>query len=408
MAREDIFVGVEIGTSKVCVVVAEQRGDGTIKLLGVGQTPSRGVRKGEIIDFDTAHKCVNDALAEAEERSDVEIRTVYVAVTGSHITSFNNRGVVQLAPEGQEITDEHVEEVKLSAKEVSLPAHNVFLHTLIQNFYVDGQDGVLNPLGMLGRRLEADYHIILGVRTRIQNTVRCIKEFGLEVRDVVVNSLASAQVVLTQNDKSLGALVIDIGGGTTDFLAYVDGSIKVSGVLAVGGDHITNDISMGLRLPIAKAEMLKVEEGSANLSTALPGDTITLKDDGNFAGRDIERSTLNTIIHLRLREAFTLVKKEVDAHGLMNFLGAGVFLTGGTALMDGAATLAEEVFGVPVTVAKAKTTSSGMLSPFENPQLSTCIGLIKYAQIVSQDASAGGALGTLARKLKGWLGLAKS
>ncbi len=407
MPREDIIVGVEVGTSKVSVVVAELRGDGSIKLLGVGQAPSRGVRKGEIIDYDTASRCVNDALADAEDKSDVAIRSVYVAVTGSHITSFNNRGIVRLPANGSEITEAHIDEAKLMAKEVSVPPHNIFLHTLIQNYYVDGQGGVLNPMGMIGRQLEADYHIVLGVRTRIQNTIRIVQNFGLEVRDIVINALASAQAVLAQNEKSLGALVIDMGGGTTDYLAYIDGVVKVSGVLAVGGDHITNDISMGLRLPIARAEALKVEEGSATLDNVLPGETISLKDDGNFAGRDVERGTLNTIVHLRLREALELVRRDLEDKRLLDYLGAGVFLTGGCALIDGAAGLAEDVFGLPVHIAQAKT-AAGPSSPFENPQLSTPIGLVKYAQIVTQDAEGPGALGGLARRLRSFFGLGRA
>ena len=247
MASSDLLVGLEIGTSKICVVVGESRPDGTIKILGVGQAPSRGVRKGEIVDFETAMKCVHEAVVDAEQKSDVMIRSVYVGVSGSHIQSFNNRGSVTLAEDRDEIDEQDIEDVKVSAREVSIPAQNAFLHSIIQHYHVDGQDGVLNPVGMLGQRLEADFHIVHGVRTRIQNTIRCVKELPLEVEDVVCNALASAQVVLTQHQKNLGALVIDIGGGTTDYILYVDGAVRQSGCLAVGGDHITNDISMGLR-----------------------------------------------------------------------------------------------------------------------------------------------------------------
>ena len=201
-----------------------------------------------------------------------------------------------LPEDRDEIDDQDVEDVKINAREVSIPAQNAFLHSIIQHYHVDGQDGVLNPVGMLGQKLEADFHIIHGVRTRIQNTIRCVKELPLEVEDVVFSALASAQVVLTQHQKNLGALVIDIGGGTTDYILYVDGAVKQSGVLAVGGDHITNDISMGLRIPMARAEKLKIEEGSCVLGNCLPGETILLKDDSGFAGKEIERETLNTII----------------------------------------------------------------------------------------------------------------
>ncbi|MDQ6655177.1 MAG: cell division protein FtsA, partial [Verrucomicrobiota bacterium] len=199
MASSDVMVGLEIGTSKVCVVVGEGRTDGTIKILGVGQAPSRGVRKGEIVDFETAMKCVHEAVVDAETKSDVMIKTVYVAVAGSHIQSFNNRGTVVLPEDRDEIDEQDVDDVKISAREVSIPSQNAFLHSIIQHYHVDGQSGVLNPIGMLGEKLEADFHIIHGVRTRIQNTIRCVKELPLEVEDVVFSALASAQVVLTPN-----------------------------------------------------------------------------------------------------------------------------------------------------------------------------------------------------------------
>ncbi len=310
MGNSDLMVGLEIGTSKICVVVGEGRPDGTIKILGVGQSPSRGVRKGEIVDFETAMKCVHEAVVDAEQKSDVMIRSVYVAVAGAHIQSFNNRGGITLPEDRDEIDEQDVEDVKINAREVSIPGQNAFLHSIIQHYHVDGQDGVLNPIGMLGHKLEADFHIIHGVRTRIQNTIRCVKELPLEVEDVVFSALASAQVVLTQHQKNLGALVIDIGGGTTDYILYVDGAVKQSGAFGVGGDHITNDISMGLRIPMARAEKLKIVSG---------------------------------IDHL-----------------------------------------AQEIFEMPAHAAHAQT-MSGLTSAFENPQFSTAIGLIKYAQAVQAD-----------------------
>ena len=274
--------------------------------------------------------------------------------------------------------------MKINAREVSIPSQNAFLHSIIQHYHVDGQDGVLNPVGMLGQKLEADFHIIHGVRTRIQNTIRCVKELPLEVEDVVFSALASAQVVLTPHQKSLGALVIDIGGGTTDYILYVDGAVKQSGVLGVGGDHITNDISMGLRIPMTRAEKLKIEEGSVTLGNCLPGETVLLRDDSGFAGKEIERETLNTIIHLRLRETFELLKRKLDEEPFINLIGEGIFITGGCSHLQGIEHLAEEVFELPARVAHAQT-MSGLTSAFENPQFSAAIGLIKYAQAVQID-----------------------
>src|SRR6476660_3023108 len=384
MRNNSLMVGLEIGTSKICVVVGESRPDGTLKILGVGQAPSRGVRKGEIVDFETAMKCVHEAVVDAEQKSDVMIRSVYVAVAGSHIQSFNNRGCVMLPEDRDEIDEQDIEDVKISAREVSIPAQNAFLHSIIQHYHVDGQEGVLNPIGMLGQRLEADFHIIHGVRTRIHNTIRCVKELPLEVEDVVFTALASAQVVLTQHQKNLGALVIDIGGGTSDYILYVDGAVKQSGVLAVGGDHITNDISMGLRIPMTRDEKLQIEEGSVTLGNSLPGETILLKDDSGFAGKEVERETLNTIIHLRLRETFELMKRRLEDEPFLDYLGAGIFITGGCSQLNGIDNLAEDVFGIPARAAHART-MSGLTSAFENPQFSAAIGLIKYAQAVQGD-----------------------
>ncbi len=379
MSKENIVVGLEIGTSKVCAVVGETKRDGTIRILGVGQAPSRGVRKGEIVDFETASKCVREALVDAEEKSDVMIGSVYLAITGGHIECFNNRGAVNLPEDRDEICEEDFEDVQSSSREVSVPAPNMFIHSILQHYYVDGQDGVLNPIGMLGRKLEADFHIIHGVATRIKNSVRCVKEVGPEVLDIVFAPLATAQVVLDQNQKTLGALVVDMGGGTTDFVVYVDGAVKQSGSLPIGGDHITNDISLGLRIPMAKSEKLKVEEGSVIIGKALPGETVKLKDETGFAGKEIEREMLNTIIHCRVRETFELLKKKLDADSFLHFLGAGMMLTGGCSQLKGIQQLAEEVFGMPVHVTHAQTVS-GLTSAFENPQFSTAIGLIKYAE----------------------------
>src|SRR5438132_9784251 len=384
MASNDLMVGLEIGTSKLVVVVGETRLDGTTKILGVGQAPSRGVRKGEIVDFESAMKCVVEALSDAETKSDVMIKGVYVGVTGAHIQSFNNRGCVMLPDDNDEIDEQDIEDVKINAREVSIPAQNAFLHSIIQHYHVDGQDGVLAPIGMLGHKLEADFHIIHGVRTRIQNTIRCVKELSLEVEDVVFSALASAQVVLTQHQKNLGALVIDIGGGTTDYILYVDGAVKQSGAFGVGGDHITNDISMGLRIPMARAEKLKIEEGGCVLGNCFPGETILLKDDSGFAGKEVERENLNTIIHLRLREPFELLKRQLEDESFINYAGAGIFITGGCSLLSGIDYLAQEVFEMPAHAAHAQT-MSGLTSAFENPQFSTAIGLIKYAQAVQAD-----------------------
>ena len=383
MSKERIHVGLEIGTTKVCAVVAECGRDGEIRLLGVGESPSRGVRKGEIVDFQNASKCVHDALADAEERSDQEINSVWLAVTGSHLHSFNNRSSISM-PEDSEITEKEIGDVEFKAKEISMPKENVILHSIIQRYYVDGQEGVIDPLGMLGAKLEADYHIIHGVMTRIQNTIRCVKEFDIEVDDVVVNSVASAQVVLSDAQKQAGAVVIDIGGGVTDYIVYHDGAVRHSGVIAIGGDHITNDLCIGLRIPITRAEKLKIEEGSAFPGGHAHGEKITLKNDTGFSGKEIDRDMLNMIINARVAELFTILKKRIHEVVPEHLLGAGILLTGGCSMLRGVREVAETIFEAPVSLVHAHSVS-GPTSAFENPQLSTCIGLVKYAQAVNAD-----------------------
>lgn len=400
MARSDIFVGVEVGTSKVCAVVGEAGREGSLRILGVGLAPSRGVRKGEIVDLAIATECVHDAIADAETNSDAEIGSVSVAVSGSHIRSFNSRGAITIPEDRFEIDEDDVQEVAVKAREVNIPTENFFLHSLIQHYYVDGQEGVLNPLGMVGRKLEADFHIIHGVKTRLQNSLRSIREAGVQIDEVVANSLASAQAVLDQHQKDLGAVVIDIGGGVTDYIVYENGAVRHSGVLAVGGDHISNDISLGLRIPLTRAEKLKIEEGSAQLGAATPGEMITLKNDAGFSGKEVEREMLNTIIHARIRENFELIRKQIEQEIPLHLLGAGIMLTGGCSLLRGIKEVAESVFDLPVNLAR-EAGVSGPKSVLNNPQYSTAIGLIKFTQALRAEEDEPTLFGSVIAKIGG-------
>jgi cell division protein FtsA len=407
MAKSNIYVGLEIGTSKICVVVGEVKGDGAIKILGVGQAPSRGVRKGEIVDFETAQTCLHDALLRAEDRSDVMINNIYLAISGSHIESLNNRGYITIPDDQNEITSDDIEEVKEIARDVPIPQQNVFLHSIIRHYYVDGQEKVLNPVGMLGKKMEADYHIVHGIRTRIQNTIRCVREIPLEVEHVVFSGIASAQVVLKKDDKKRGAIVLDIGGGTADYVVYTDGAIALSGCIAIGGDHITNDISIVMKIPLSKSERLKVEEGTAILDETHAGQIIKLEDDPHFAGREIDRYVLNQVIHYRVREIFEKLKVILDKSGELNRVGAGLFLTGGCSKLSGMHELAEEFFEMPVHRSSV-TTMSGTTSAFENPQYSTPMGLVRYAQILESEQPKKGALAKFGKKLGGLFGSSSS
>lgn len=395
MASTNIYVGLEIGTSKVCLVVGEARSDGAIKILGVGQHPAAGVRKGEIVDPETVLTCLHDALSRAEERSDVEIAEVFLAVTGSHIQSLNNRGTIRVADDRMEISGEDLEEVKKIARDVPIPKENGYIHSIIQHYYVDGQEKILNPLGMLGQKLEADYHIIHGVKTRIQNAIKCVRDAPLEVEDIVFSPVAAAQVVLNREAKNEGALLIDVGGGTADYIAFADGAVVASGCVPIGGDHITNDIALVLKIPLARAEKLKVAHGSASLKGWDPK-TIAIEGE---SGKTVEQELLNQIINARATEMLELVAEPLRRQGALERLGKGVFLTGGCSLLKGLPELAEEIIGVPVH-RSSSASMSGPSALFENPQYATPVGLIRYAQLLDEQRPRRGPLGRLGEKFE--------
>ena len=387
MAKSKIYAGLEIGTSTICVVVGEVLGNGSIKILGVGQAPSRGVRKGEIVDFETAQTCLNDALVEAEEKSDVEISNVYLAVSGSHIESLCNKGSIRI-PEVDgvnEITEEDLDEVREIARDIKLPPENVFLHSIIRDYYVDGQEKVQNPVGRQGQVVEADYHIIHGIKTRLQNTIRCVREIPINVEEVVFSPIAAAQVMLKRDDKDRGALLIDIGGGVTDYVMYSGGSVAQSGCIGVGGDHITNDISVVMKIPLTRSERLKIDHGSA-LPQSDEDSSIVLDDDPLKSGLEIDKELLNQIINARATEIFEQLKDRITKHDNLDTLGAGVFLTGGASKLKDIDKLAEDILGLPVSLARISS-MSGASAPFENPQLATAMGLIRYAQMIESDKS---------------------
>ncbi len=376
LPKERIIVGLEVGTSKVCAVVGEVLDDGNIMVIGVGQANSEGVRKGEIINIDAAVECIHAAVSDAEESAGVEIHNVYASVSGGHIRSFNNRGTVAVTTDEREISEEEVRNVLLNAKAVNIPMDHVVIHAIRQHFFVDGHDGIQNPVGMIGAKLEADVHVIYGVRTRLQNTIKCIKHVPLDVANIAVSGFASALAVLTSEHQQLGAVVIDMGGGTTDYIVYSEGTIQHSGVLAVGGDHITNDVAIGLRIPMNRAETLKVEHGSVTVPAE--DEVITLKREVGLPDRQVSRQQLCRIMNLRAEETLTLVKKELEKHKLFDYLGAGVFITGGCARLDGMEPLAAQVFGLPVHIGHSLTVG-GPTSAIESPEYSTAIGLVRYA-----------------------------
>jgi len=385
MAKSTIHVGLEIGTSKTCMVVGEVKADGSVKILGVGETKSVGVRKGEISDFHQVRTCVREALLEAEDVCDVEITSIILSVTGSHIKGENNRGMYRL-PDGEgEVEEAHIQEADEIAQDIAMPSDNVYLLNVIRHYWLDGQQHITKPLGLLGKTLESDYHIIHGAKLRIQNSLKCVREIPLDVDAAVFAPIASAQIALNRESKDEGALVVDIGGGTTDYVLYLNGAIEASGCIAVGGDHITNDIHLVTHIPLSKAEQVKKTEGDASGDPAKSVGVVILEDEKGFPDIELKRQLLNDIIRGRLLETLELVKENLPDGALKN-VGTGVFLTGGTSLMRGMGELANEVFELPV-YRPEQPEVSGVQAYFRDPQYSTAVGLIRYAQIIEEEKS---------------------
>jgi cell division protein FtsA len=376
----NIIVGLEIGTSKICAVVGEQNAEGALNIVGVGQSPARGVRKGEIIDAVLAEESVRNAVVEAEQMADVEIRSVYLGVTGGHIRGFNNRGVHPVVSADREISDDDVQDVIKNAKAINLPAENSILHAVRQHFLVDGHSGITNPVGMLGARLEVDMHVVHGNTNRLQNSVRLVKGLQLEVEEIVFNGLAASLALLSNEQKELGALVIDIGGGTTDYVVYVDGVIKHTGAVALGGDHVSNDLGHGLRVPLSRAEKLKLEHGSALVDAAVKGQTITIFNELGLPLNTVNVEHLRQIMSLRLEEIFQIVAQDLEQSGMTDYLRAGVFLCGGCARVPQIAKLAEPILQMPVSLGQTNSIS-GLKSALDQPEFVTAIGLAKFGSL---------------------------
>lgn len=373
----NIICGLEVGTSKVCAVVGDVNAEAALNIVGVGQCKSRGVRKGEIVDAGMVEEDIRQAVAEAEQMADVEIRSVFLGVTGGHIRGFNNRGVHPVVSSDREISRDDVNDVVKNAKAINLPAENTVLHAIRQHFYVDGHEGVKDPEGLLGARLELDMHVIHGNLNRMQNAVRAVKGIQLDVEEVVFNGLASSLSVLTGEQKELGALVIDIGGGTTDYVVYSDGVIKHSGVLAVGGDHVTNDLAFGLKVPQSRAEQLKLEHGGASVAESLKGQNLDIKSELGLPLNTVNLEHLRRIMKLRIEETFQLIAEDVGEAGLLDYLRAGVFICGGGARIRDVSQLASEVFQMPVCLGRTNSIS-GLKSTLDQPEFAAAIGLVKF------------------------------
>jgi cell division protein FtsA len=375
MARhDDIVVGLDIGTTKVCAIVGAAT-EGGLDVMGIGSHPSKGLRKGVVVNIDVTVSSIKKAVEEAEAMAGVEISTVYAGIAGSHIRSFTSNGVV--AVRDGEVDRADVQRVVEAARTVAIPSDSIVLHTLPQEFIVDSQDGIREPVGMSGVRLEAKVHIVTGGTTSMQNITKCCERVGLHVADVVLQPLASSEAVLSDDEREIGVALVDIGGGTTDIVLFVDGSIVHTSVLTIGGQSVTMDVSQGLRTPIAEAEAIKQKHGCAMTSLIEEAETIEVPMVGGRAPRSIPRRVLGEIIEPRMEEIFGLVGKVLDESGHKESLAAGVVLTGGGVTMKGAQELAEEVLGMPVRRG-VPSGIGGLADVVRSPMYATAVGLLKF------------------------------
>jgi cell division protein FtsA len=372
--REELIVGLDIGTTKIAAVVGEVTEDG-VDIVGIGTAPSRGLRKGVVTNIDATVTSIRHAIEEAEHMAGCEITSVYAGIAGGHIKGLNSHGIV--AVKDKEVREADVNRVIEAAKAVAIPADREIIHVLPQEYVIDGQDGIKEPLGMSGVRLEAKVHIVTASLTSTQNVIKCCNRCTLQVADIVLEPLASGEAVLEKDEKELGVVLIDIGGGTTDLIIFSDGSILHTSVIPVGGNQITNDIAVGLRTPLHEAERIKQKYGCAMAAMIRDGETIEVPSVGGRQPRVLSRQVLCEIIEPRVDEIFELVKTEIQKTGYEDLLASGAVLTGGSSSLAGMAELAEEVLGVPVRRASPKGVG-GLVDVVKSPAYATGVGLVLY------------------------------
>ena len=393
-------VGLEVGTTKVIALVGEFREDGHVMVTGMGERPSAGVRKGEIIDLENASVCVRSVLEMAEESGKVAIRQVHLAVSGGHIQSLVNRGQVPVLDPDAGITGEDVDEVMEVARTVNLPADRETLHTICRHFCIDNQERVIRPEGMEGARLALDMLVLHGVRNRLNNAIRVVRNLHVDVQDVAFGGLCSALSVLTPEQKKSGVVVIDFGGGTTDYLAYANSVVAAAGSIGVGGDHVTNDIALAFNIPISRAESLKRNSGSATVDDPPSSQQVSLPAEVGFSGCSIGVQSLNKVIHARIDEIFRMIRKRLEREKIPHHVGAGVVLTGGGAHVKGITQLGREVFGLPCSIGVPRNVS-GLATATEGPEYATCSGLVQYGFKTGSEERAGWPFGGWLRGLFG-------
>ncbi len=372
--KENLIVGLDIGTTKICTVVGEVSRN-EINIIGIGTHPSIGLRKGVVVNIESTVESIKKAVEEAELMAGCEISSVYAGIAGGHITGHNSRGIIAI--KGTEITEHDVERVVDQARAVAIPMDREVIHVLPQEFIVDDQAGIQNPIGMAGIRLEAKIHIVTGAVTSAHNIVKCANRTGLDVCDIVLESLASGEAVLTEEEKELGAALLDMGGGTTDLAIFSGKNIKHTFVLSLGGNNLTNDIAIGLRAPIAEAEKIKKKYGSCIAQNISPDETIEVPGMGGRKPKKLTRQILGEILEPRVEEILSLIKREIYRAGMENLIASGLVLTGGGALLQDITEVAEAILDVPSRLGKPMGIS-GLVDVVNNPMYATGVGLVIY------------------------------
>jgi cell division protein FtsA len=374
MADNEIIAGLDLGTTKVCAIVAEQTDDG-IDIIGVGSVPAKGLKKGVVVNIESTVQAIRAAIEQAETMAGVRIGTVFAGIAGSHVRGLNKEGVAAIS--AREVTREDVARVLEQAKAIPLPGDRQVIHVLPQEFIVDEQDGIKAPIGMSGVRLEARVHMVTAATTSVQNIIKCAERCGLYVAEVVLQPLASAEAVLSEDEKEIGVALVDIGGGTTDVILYVDGAVVHTAVIPIGGINLTNDIATGMRTPMAEAERMKIKYGCSATRMVDSEETIEVPSVGGRAPRILPRRVLCDIIEPRVEEIFAACKHVIAETGFSDMLASGVVITGGSTLLDGMPDMAEEVMGLPVRRA-APSGIGGLIDVVRSPSYATGVGLVKY------------------------------
>lgn len=379
-----MIVGLDIGTSKVVAIVGAITPEGQLEIVGIGSHRSNGLKKGVVVNIESTVLSIQRAIEEAELMAGCQIHSVYAGIAGSHIRSLNSHGIVAIRD--REVFSQDLERVIDAAQAVAIPADQKILHILPQEFLIDDQDGVKEPLGMSGVRLEAKVHLVTCAVNAAQNIEKCIRRCGLEVEDIILEQLASSYSVLTDDEKELGVCVVDIGGGTTDIAIFKDGAIRHTGVIPIAGDQVTNDIAMALRTPTPNAEEIKIKYACALAKLTSPDETIKVPSVGDRQPRDLSRQALAEVVEPRYDELFTLIQAELRRSGYEDLIAAGIVLTGGTSKMEGVIELAEEIFHMPVRLG-APQNIRGLSDIVNNPIYSTGVGLLIYAMKQQQGSS---------------------